>query len=274
MINRTNQSGGPQGPGGSEGEGAFDAFQFRTREQARAIEAASQVNHAIDALRSVRSASASMPDLTSAILLRVERSRRLVDAPTHRRHRVVRAACVGLVLGGAGCVSYAVYARPWEVHTPGAIGSVVRGASQDAQSGFANVRRLSSAWVSNASTDSPAGALPAINAPGINVSPATPVFNVLTRQVIGSRDADPIHGVTLSNVLPVSGFFGRESTARASVTTLASGAMISDSSLQRSLGLQAQSLTARVRAAISPLSTSTGASPMTEEVGDAFFTPR
>ncbi len=283
MIDRTNQPGGRSER--DEGDGVFQPLKFRTPEQERAIETAAQVNHAIDALRTVRAASSGMPDLTSAILSRVEQSRPLVDAPTFRRHRIARAACVGLVIGGAGCVSYVMFARPWDVRTPGAIGSVVRGASQDAQGGFENVRRLSSAWVSGASSgianDPTSGPLPAIDAPGVSTAaaspalPSSPVFSVLTRQVIGTGNADPARGVTLSNVLPVSSFFGRETVSSGSAAALPSTAMISDSSLQRSLGMQAQSFTARVRAAITPLpATNAGSGLIADDASDAFFTPR
>ncbi len=272
MIDRTNHSGSPD-----FSDDATDAprpLTFRTPEQDRAIRAASEVNGAIEALRRAKDTTSAMPDLTSAILSRVEQSRPFIDAPARRRHRIVKAACVGLTLGGVGCIGYIVVVRPWHVPTPGAIGSVVRGASEDAQSGFASVRRLSSAWATTG-VDPLAGPLPSLDVPAVTpITRTSPMVSALTRQVIGPRDADPTQGVSLSNVLPLSSFFGRETTSPNPSVSLSSATMLSDSSLQRSLGLQAQSFSARVREAIKPLSPSSGPIPLAEDSSDAFFTPR
>ncbi len=272
MIDRTNHFGSPDFS--DDAPDAPRPLTFRTPEQARAIRAASEVNGAIEALRRAKDTTNAMPDLTSAILSRVEQSRPFIDAPARRRHRVVKAACVGLTLGGVGCIGYVGVSRPWHVPTPGAIGSVVRGASQDAQSGFASVRRISSAWASSAS-DPFAGPLPSLDVPAVTPSVRTSAMvSALTRQMIGPRDADPSQGVNLSNVLPLSSFFGRDTSASTPAVSLSSATMLSESSLQRSLGLQAQSFGARVREVIKPLSPSSGPTPLAEDSSDAFFTPR
>lgn len=221
------------------------------------LPADTRVNDAVEALRRAKgAASEGVPDLTSCILSRVAQKRTFVDAKTRQRHRLVRAACLGLAVGIGACVAVVLIDRPWDVRQQGPVARVFASASRDARDSLRQLQAVSRSFT--------AGTTEVATTAGSTSN--TPVLSRVTRRVIvPSLDALGGEG-SFSNVVPVFSFLGR--TDRITASEVSFGALPTRSAMD-----QVGQLTARVREAVSP-SKPLNATLLPIEQGDDFVLPR